>query len=95
MHARASACAQVVAAGQNNVHGREQLDRDSGAVKRLGTQASAADPNPNPNPNPYPYPYPNKGHGVAALLRHLEVDPAETMACGDAENGVWQVASSK
>ena len=31
-----------MAADQNNVHGRAQLDRDSGAVKRLGTQTSAA-----------------------------------------------------
>ena len=43
----------------------------------------------------------HKGFGVAALLRHLAVDPAEAMACGDAENGKcvasskWQVASSK
>ena len=59
--------------------------------------------NPNPNPNPNSNPTPNqvlppgthKGHGVAALLRHLAVDPAEAMACGDAENGMWQVASSK
>ena len=42
MHARASACAQVVVADQNNVHGRAQLERDSGAVKRLGTQESTA-----------------------------------------------------
>ena len=41
MHARAFAWAQVVVADQNNVHGRAQLARDSGAIKRLGTRESA------------------------------------------------------
>ena len=50
-------------------------------------------PNPIRHPNPDPYPDPNSTPTfnptpTQVLLRHLQVAPAEAMACGDAENDV-------